>query len=76
MLWDWHKFNNFFYYICAIFLIYFYTIFLKLDLTKSSRENNEDALLVMFDLVNLYTNIPHTFGLENHTKGLHARFIF
>ena len=34
-----------------------------------------------FDEVNLYTNIPHTFGqealdywLENHPESLHARF--
>ena len=34
-----------------------------------------------FDVVNLYTNIPHTFGLEaldywleNHPESLHARF--
>ena len=34
-----------------------------------------------FDVVNLYTNIPHTFGLEalyywleNHPETLHARF--
>ena len=34
----------------------------------------------MFDIVNLYTNIPHTFGLEaqtggfkNHPESLHAR---
>ena len=28
----------------------------------------------MFDVVNLYINIPHTSGLENHPKSLHARF--
>ena len=35
----------------------------------------------MFDVVNLYTNIPHTFELEaldywleNHPESLHARF--
>ena len=44
------------------------------------RENYEDTLLVTFDVVNLYTNIPHTFGLEaldywleNHPESLHAR---
>ena len=49
--------------------------------SKYSRENYEDNLLVTFDVVNLYTNIPHTFGLEtrdywleNHPEGLHARF--
>ena len=41
----------------------------------------KDTLLVTFDVVNLYTTIPHTFGLEtldywleNHPKSLHARF--
>ena len=50
-------------------------------LSKCSRENYEDTLLVTFDVVNLYTNIPHTFGLEaldywleNHPESLHARF--
>ena len=33
-------------------------------LSKCSREKCEDTLLVMFDVVNLYSNIPHTFGLE------------
>ena len=33
-------------------------------LSKSSRENYEDTSLVTFNMVNLYTNIPHTFGLE------------
>ena len=33
-------------------------------LSKCSRENYEDTLLVTFNMVNLYTNIPHTFGLE------------
>ena len=35
----------------------------------------------LIDVVNLYTNIPHTFGLEaldywleNHPESLHARF--
>ena len=38
-------------------------------------------VVVTFDVVNLYTNIPHTFGLEaldywleKHTESLHARF--
>ena len=50
-------------------------------LSKCSQQNYEDALLVTFDVVNLYTNIPHTFGLEaldywleNHSESLHARF--
>ena len=50
-------------------------------LSKRSSENYEDTLLVTFDSVNLYTNIPHTFGLEaldywleNHPESLHARF--
>ena len=50
-------------------------------LSKRSQQNYEDALLVTFDVVNLYTNIPHTFGLEaldywleNHSESLHARF--
>ena len=49
-------------------------------LSKCSRENYEDTLLVI-DAVNLYTNTPHTFGLEaldywleNHPESLHARF--
>ena len=29
-------------------------------LSKCSRENYEDTLLVTFDVVNLYTNIPHS----------------
>ena len=51
-------------------------------LSKCSRENYEDTLLLMFDAINLYTKIPHTFGLvaldywlENHPKRLYARFI-
>ena len=50
-------------------------------LSKYSRENYEDTLLVTFDVVNLYTKLPHTFGLEaldywleNHPESLHARF--
>ena len=50
-------------------------------LSKCSRENYEDILLVTFDVVNLYTNIPHTFGmqtldywLENHPESLYGRF--
>ena len=50
-------------------------------LSKCSRENYEDTLLETFDVVNLFTNIPHTFGLEalnywfeNHPESLHARF--
>ena len=50
-------------------------------LSKCSRENYKDTLLVTFDVVDLYTNIPHTFGLEalnyrleNHPESLHARF--
>ena len=50
-------------------------------LPNCSREDYEDTLLVTFDVVNLYTNIPHTFGLEaldywleNHPESLHARF--
>ena len=50
-------------------------------LSKYSRENDEDTLLVTFDVVNLYINIPHTFVLEaldylleNHPEGLHTRF--
>ena len=42
--------------------------------------NYEDILLVKFDVVNLCTNIPHTFELkvlnywlENHPESLHAR---
>ena len=33
-------------------------------LSKCSRENYEDTLLVAFDVINLCTNIPCTFGLE------------
>ena len=37
----------------------------KLDfLSKCSRENYEDTLLVEFDIVNLCTNMSHTFRLE------------
>ena len=54
----------------------------KLDfLSKCSKENYEDTLLVIFDVVILFTNIPHTFGLEaldywleNHPESLHQRF--
>ena len=45
------------------------------------KKNYEDTLLVTFDVLNLYTNIPHTFRLEvldywleNHSESLHARF--
>ena len=50
-------------------------------LSKFSRENYEDTLLVTLDVVNLYTNITHTFRLEaldywfeNHPESLHPRF--
>ena len=50
-------------------------------LSKCSRENHEDTLLVTFDVVNLYTHIQHTFRLEaldywlqNYPESLHARF--
>ena len=50
-------------------------------ISKFSRENYEDTLLVTFDVVNLCTNILHTFRLEvlnhwleNHPESLHARF--
>ena len=50
-------------------------------LSKCSRKNYEDTLLVTLDVVNLYTKILHTFGLEaldywfeNHPESLHARF--
>ena len=54
----------------------------KLDfLSKCSRENYEDTLLVTFGVVNLYTNALYTFRLEtldywleNHSENLHARF--
>ena len=49
-------------------------------LSKISRENYEDTLLVTFDVVILYTNIPHTFELEaldywleNYPESSHAR---
>ena len=49
--------------------------------SKCSRENYEDTLLVTLDVVNLYTNMQHNFGLEaldywleNHPESLHARF--
>ena len=51
------------------------------SLSKCSRENYEDTLLVTFDVANLYTNLPHTFELEAlnywleiHPESLHARF--
>ena len=50
-------------------------------LSKYSREKYEDTLLVTLDVVNLYANIPHTFGLdaldcwlENHPESLYSRF--
>ena len=50
-------------------------------LSKCSRENYEDTLLVTFDVASICTNIPHTFGLEaldcwieNHPESLHGRF--
>ena len=50
-------------------------------LSKRSREDYEDTLLVTFDVASLYTNIHHSFGLEaldywleNHQENLHARF--
>ena len=49
-------------------------------LSKCSRENYEDNLLLTFNVVSLYTNIPHTFGLEaldycleNHPESLLAK---
>ena len=49
--------------------------------SECPREDYEDTLLVAFDVVNLYNNIPHTFGLEtldywleNQPEPLHARF--
>ena len=52
-------------------------------LSKCSRENYEDTLLVTFHVVNLYNNTPHTLGLEvldywleNQPESLHARFCF
>ena len=49
-------------------------------LSKCLRENYEDMLQVTSDVVNLYTNIPHTFELEalnywleNHPERLNAR---
>ena len=54
---------------------------LTLNSYQSVQENYEDTLLVTFDVLNLYTNTPHTFGLEalnywleNHPESLHARF--
>ena len=50
-------------------------------LSKCSRENYKDTLLVTFYVVNLSTGISHTFGLEaldyrlqNHQESLLARF--
>ena len=50
-------------------------------LSKCSREHYEDTLLETFDVVRLYTNIPHTFGLDaldywlvNHPESLHVGF--
>ena len=33
-------------------------------LNKLPKENPKDSLLVSFDVENLYTNIPHDFGLD------------
>ena len=50
-------------------------------LSKYSRENYENTLLLTFDVADLYTNISHTFGLEaldywleNHPENFRARF--
>ena len=47
-------------------------------LSKYSRENYENTLLLTFDVADLCTNISHTFGLEalgywleNHPENLH-----
>ena len=51
------------------------------SLSKCSRVNYEDTLLLTFGVVNLYTNIPHTSELkapdywpEIHPESLHTRF--
>ena len=54
----------------------------KMSLTSYQNvQEKKDNLLVAFDVINLCTNIPRTFGLEgvdyrleNHPESLHARF--
>ena len=50
-------------------------------LYKCSRDVHEDAEIVTFDLISLYTSIPHKFGLEaidyfltKYQEDLHPRF--
>ena len=50
-------------------------------LKECSRVNNANTILATFDIVSLYTNIPHEFGLEalkywveNHPNSIHSRF--
>ena len=50
-------------------------------LAKCSRENKWDTILTTFDVVGLYSNIPHEYGLEaiehwldKFPKSLHPRF--
>ena len=50
-------------------------------LTKCSRENKWDTILTTFDVVEVYSNIPHEYGLEaieywldKFPESLHPRF--
>ena len=50
-------------------------------LTKCSRSNNENTALVTFDVVSLYTSIPHNYGIEaisfwlnKHPETMNDRF--
>ena len=50
-------------------------------LVKCSRENKRDTILTTFDVVGLYSNIPHKYGLEaieywldKFPESLHPRF--
>ena len=50
-------------------------------LTRCYRKNNDSTTLVTFHVKNLYTSIPHNYGLEaisfrveKHPDSLHSRF--
>ena len=50
-------------------------------LKECSRENNENTILLTCDIISLYTNIPHEYGLkalefwiEKHPESINERF--